>query len=85
MIRTLAAFSAAVALALAAAPAAAGDAATTRIVPYNAYGANVTVEQGVRVTRPLPPERHVIINPGNRTPLSLNVYEPGVPFVRERR
>ncbi|WP_072395512.1 hypothetical protein [Hyphomicrobium sp. CS1GBMeth3] len=84
MPRTLMAYSAA-ALALAAAPASAGDSTTTRIVPYNVYGATVTVEQGVRVTRPLPPDGHVIVNPGNRTPLSLNVYEPGVPLVREPR
>ena len=83
MIRTFAAASAA--FVLAAAPAVAGDARTTRIVPYDVYGATVTVEHGVRVTRPLPPEGHVIVNPGNRTPLSLNVYEPGVPYVRERR
>jgi hypothetical protein len=83
MIRTLAACAAAFFLA---APAAvAGDAGTTRILPYNAYGATVTVEQGVRVFRPLPADNHVIVNPGNRTPMSLNVYEPGVPLVRDRR
>ncbi|MCC7251226.1 hypothetical protein [Hyphomicrobium sp.] len=83
MIRSLTACAAA--LCLAGASAHAGDATTTRIVPYNAYGATVTVEHGVRVFRPLPPEGHVIVNPGNRTPLSLNVYEPGVPVIRERR
>lgn len=57
------------------------DAHTTRIVPSNSYGATVTVEQGVRVFRPLPTERHVIVNPDGRTPLSLNYYDPvtGVP------
>lgn len=75
----------AAALVLAASPAVAGDSGTTRIVPYNAYGATVTVEQGVRVFRPLPPDNHVIVNPGNRTPMSLNVYEPGVPVIRDRR
>lgn len=44
---------------------------TTRIEPKPFYGATVTLEEGVRVIRPLPPERHVIINPGNATPLSL--------------
>lgn len=52
---------------------------TTRIEPRPFYGAVVTLEEGVRVIRPLPPERQVIINPNN-TPLSLgfsdtNVYE----------
>jgi hypothetical protein len=52
---------------------------TTRIEPRPFYGAVVTLEEGVRVIRPLPPERQVIINP-NGTPLSLgfndtNVYE----------
>ena len=57
------------------------DAHTTRIEPSNAYGATVTIEEGVRVFRPLPSERHVIVNPGGRTPLSLNYYDPvtGVP------
>lgn len=66
-------------------PAGAGESTTTRIVPYNVYGATVTVEQGVRVTRPLPPDGHVIVNPGNRTPLSVNIYEPNVPVWREPR
>lgn len=53
---------------------------TTRIEPRPFYGATVTLEEGVRVIRPLPPERQVIINPGNATPLSLgfndtHVYE----------
>ena len=51
---------------------------TTRIETRPFYGATVTLEEGVRVFRPLPPDRHVIINPGARTPLSLNetnVYE----------
>lgn len=45
---------------------------TTRIEPRPFYGATVTLEEGVRVIRPLPPERHVIINPDNATPLSLS-------------
>lgn len=53
---------------------------TTRIETRPFYGAIVTLEEGVRVYRPLPPERQVIINPGGQTPLSLgfnetNVYE----------
>lgn len=61
--------------------AAAQDSHTTRIEETNAYGATVTVEEGVRVFRPLPADRHVIVNPGGRTPLSLNYYDPvtGVP------
>lgn len=82
MSRMLAACAAAL---LATAASARADDTTTRILPYNVYGATVTVEHGVRVYRPLPPEGHVIVNPGARTPLSLNVYEPGVPLVRERR
>lgn len=55
----------------AAVPASATDAYTTRIEPRAFYGASVTIEHGVRVYRPLPPERHVIVNPGGQTPLSL--------------
>lgn len=60
-----------VAAAAPALPAAAEEAYTTRIEPRNAYGATVTIEQGVRVFRPLPTERQVIVNPGGMTPLSL--------------
>jgi len=53
---------------------------TTRIETRPFYGAVVTLEEGVRVFRPLPADRQVIINPGGKTPLSLgfnetNVYE----------
>lgn len=53
---------------------------TTRIETRPFYGATVTLEEGVRVFRPLPAERQVIINPGGQTPLALgfnetNVYE----------
>ncbi len=75
---------AAVTILLGAASAQAADdyAHTTRIEPSNAYGATVTIEEGVRVFRPLPSERHVIINPEGRTPLGLNYYDlaPGVPL-----
>jgi hypothetical protein len=83
MIRFLAQAAArAAALLLAGSAAVAQDAAhTTRIENSNAYGATVTMEEGVRVFRPLPSERHVIVNPDGRTPLSLNYYDPvtGVP------
>lgn len=51
---------------------------TTRIEPRPFYGATVTLEEGVRVIRPLPPERHVIINPDNATPLALGFHETRV-------
>jgi hypothetical protein len=44
---------------------------TTRIETKPYYGAVVTLEHGVRVYRPLPPDRQVIINPG-RVPLNLS-------------
>lgn len=44
---------------------------TTRIEPRPFYGAVVTIEEGVRVFRPLPPTGHIIINPGHKTPLNL--------------
>ena len=64
---------------IASACAAAAQSTTTRIEPRPFYGAVVTLEEGVRVIRPLPAESHVIINPNN-TPLSLSynntrVYE----------
>lgn len=69
---------AAAALALTATSAFAGGASTTRIETTNVYGATVTIEEGVRVFRPMPSDRHVIVNPGGRTPLELNVYDPGL-------
>lgn len=53
---------------------------TTRIETRPFYGATVTIEEGVRVFRPLPPDRRVIINPDGQAPVSLgfnetNVYE----------
>ncbi len=53
------------------------DAYTTRIEPRSTYGATITVEEGVRVFRPLPSERHVIVNPGSLSPLSLGYYGIG--------
>lgn len=57
--------------------AAAAQGYTTRIEPRPFYGAVVTLEEGVRVIRPLPPERHVIINPGN-APVSLGFNDTRV-------
>ena len=68
----LAAFAAALPLA---APAFAQEAYTTRIEPRPFYGATVTIESGVRVFRPLPTTRHVIVNPGGQTPLNLGYYD----------
>ncbi len=46
---------------------------TTRIEPRPFYGATVTLEEGVRVFRPLPRHDRVIINPGNATPITIDV------------
>ena len=59
-------------LALAALPASA-ESYTTRIEPRPFYGATVTLEEGVRVFRPLPRHDRIIINPGNATPLNVEV------------
>jgi len=56
-------------------PALADEASTTRIEPRVFYGATVTLEEGVRVFRPLPPHKHVIINPDSRAPVSLSFNE----------
>lgn len=57
---------------------AAAAASLTRIETRPFYGATVTVEEGVRVYRPLPPHRHVIINPDGKTPLNLTIEERNV-------
>lgn len=59
-------------------PALAGEAHTTRIEPRPFYGATVTIEEGVRVFRPMPPTKHVIVNPDGATPLSLGFNETTV-------
>ena len=64
--------------ALVSAQSVAAESYTTRIEPRPFYGAVVTLEEGVRVIRPLPPERHVIINPDNKTPLTLSFNETHV-------
>jgi hypothetical protein len=48
---------------------------TTRIETRPFYGATVTLEEGVRVFRPLPPHGRVIINPGGTTPINLGIEE----------
>lgn len=66
---------AAAAALLPATSALASEASTVRIEPRPYYGATVTLEEGVRVFRPLPPHKTVIINPGQRTPVSLGFNE----------
>ena len=53
------------------------DRFTTRIETRPYYGAVVTLEHGVRVYRPLPPDRYVIINP-SKVPLSLSISDTNV-------
>ncbi len=43
-----------------------------RIEPRPYYGAVVSIENGVRVYRALPTQSLMIINPDNKTPVSLN-------------
>lgn len=59
---------------LAAAPAAA-QSSTTRIETRPFYGAVITLEEGVRVYRPLPATKNMIINPGGVTPLNLSIAD----------
>lgn len=47
----------------------------TRIETKPFYGAVVTIEEGVRVFRPLPPTGNMIINPDGRTPLNISINE----------
>ncbi len=56
------------------APAFAADSVTTRIEPRPYYGAVVTVENGVRVYRPLPHHDRIIINPTN-APVYLGIND----------
>lgn len=60
---------------LAPATALAQSPTTTRIETRPFYGATVTLEEGVRVFRPLPPHGRIIINPGGATPLNLSYEE----------
>ena len=75
MTRALLLAAAAVAATIATAGSAFAQASTIRIEPRPYYGATITLEQGVRVWRSLPPTKYVIINPNNRTPLNLNLAE----------
>lgn len=49
-----------------------------RVEPRPFYGAVVTMESGVRVFRPLPADRYIVINPGHATPLSLGIQDTRV-------
>lgn len=53
--------------------AAGQEAHTTRIETRPYYGAVVTIENGVRVWRPVPPTTHLIVNPDGVTPLAIGV------------
>lgn len=57
--------------------AAFAQSSTIRIEPRPVYGATVTLEEGVRVFRPLPPEKYVIVNP-NGTPVNIGLSEKRV-------
>lgn len=62
--------------AAAAVPASAGNeggAVTTRIETRPYYGAVVTVENGVRVWRPLPPHDRIIINPDGKAAVNFEI------------
>jgi hypothetical protein len=65
---------ASLAAAIAVPSVASAESYTTRIEPQPFHGATVTIEHNVRVYRPLPTVKHVIINP-NRTPLNLSYAE----------
>lgn len=54
---------------------------TIRIEPRPVYGATVTLEEGVRVFRPLPPDKYVIVNP-NGTPVNLGISQMNVTETR---
>lgn len=70
--RTL--FAAAILVSAAAVTPVLAQSQTIRIEPRPYYGAVVTLEQGVRVWRPLPATSHMIINPTN-APVSINVTD----------
>jgi hypothetical protein len=50
---------------------------TTRIEPRPFYGATVSIEEGVRVFRPLPPHDRVIVNPGYAAVIELEGRDGG--------
>jgi hypothetical protein len=61
--------------------AALAQSSTIRIEPRPVYGATVTLEEGVRVYRPLPPDKYVIVNP-NGTPVNLGISQMNVTETR---
>lgn len=75
MMKSLACAAAVAGLLLAQAAPAAAESSTIRIEERPYYGAVVTLEEGVRVFRPLPPHSKIIINPKGRTPLNLTYEE----------
>ncbi|HYD15866.1 MAG TPA: hypothetical protein VEA77_05650 [Hyphomicrobium sp.] len=75
MIRSFAACAAALLAMSASAQAAEDNARTTRIETQPVNGARVTVENGVRVFRPLPSEQHVIVNPGGSADIRLYDFD----------
>jgi hypothetical protein len=64
-------------LLLAAAGPAQADAVTTRIETRPYYGAIVTVEQGVRVWRALPPHDRIIIVPESAKNVKVHIHAGG--------
>jgi len=64
-----------VAVSLIASASIANAQSTTRIETRPFYGATVTLEEGVRVFRPLPRHDRVIINPNDQAPVSLQFRE----------
>jgi hypothetical protein len=63
----------AIALTIVGSTVASAQAVTTRIETRPYYGATVTIEQGVRVWRPLPPHDRVIINPGAKASVNFDI------------
>ncbi len=61
------------AISLLATNAFAQDASLIRVEPRPYYGATITIEEGVRVFRPLPKTKTMVINPGQKTPLHISV------------
>jgi hypothetical protein len=60
------------------------EAVTTRIETRPYYGATVTIEQGVRVWRPLPPHDRIIINPGAKASINFDI-KSGQPSIHNNR
>lgn len=58
---------------LVATPAIAQDGSLIRVEPRPYYGATITIEEGVRVFRPLPKTKTMIINSGQKNPLQITI------------